>query len=91
MTHVNIFTQIFKAGLARARHTPAESFLDTSYENVFLFQVSKNSNVTRTTKITRVPPARALFHNGSVLIFGLPTKNNACAIKTGLTTENRSD
>ena len=30
MVHVNIFKQIFKAGLARARHTPAESFLDTS-------------------------------------------------------------
>ena len=38
---------------------------------------------------SRVPPARALFDN--VLIFGLPTKNNACAVKTGLTTENRSD
>ena len=36
MTHVNIFTQIFKAGLARACHTPAESFLDTSYENVLV-------------------------------------------------------
>ena len=30
MVHVTIFMQIFKAGLARARHTPAESFLDTS-------------------------------------------------------------
>ena len=47
--------------------------------------------MTRTTKVTCVPPARALFNNGSVLIFGLPTKNNACAVKTGLTTENRSD
>ena len=47
MTHVNIFTQIFKAGLARARHTPAESFLDTSYENVFFFQVSRKRFLRR--------------------------------------------
>ena len=47
MTHVNIFTQIFKAGLARARHTPAESFIDTSYENVFLFQVSRKRFLRR--------------------------------------------
>ena len=43
MTHVNIFAQIFKAGLARARHTPAESFLDTSYENVFFVSSFKET------------------------------------------------
>ena len=45
MTHVNIFTQTFKAGLARARHMPAESFLDTSYENVF-FSFKFQGNVS---------------------------------------------
>ena len=32
-----------------------------------------------------------ILFNDSVLTFSLPTKNNACAVKTGLTTENQSD
>ena len=35
---------------------------------------------------SRVPQARALLNNGSVLAFGLPRKNNVCIAKTGLTT-----
>ena len=37
--------------------------------------------MTRTTKVTHVPQARALLNNDSVLTFGLPAQNNACAVK----------
>ena len=72
-----------------------ENFLSTTVSSFcsvrgrgFVKNETNFANVTRTTKVTRVPSARALFFNGSVLTFGLPTKDNACAVKTGLTTEN---
>ena len=45
------------------------------------FAMKETLQIWRVQQKSRVPQARAVFNNGSVLTFGLPAQNNAWAVK----------